>query len=116
MIDEELKKAIIANKEVLENIDKRMHRIEKKLIWGTIFGYIKFFIIVSPLIFAAIYFTPILKDYVKIFEPVINTFRSSTGQILNPDNPQGGNTLEGAMLESFCEPDAREAMVRQLCK
>lgn len=112
MIDEELKKAIIENKQLLDEIDKRIHRIEKKFALNTIFGLIKFLVIVSPLIFAIIYFTPILRDYVKIFDPVINTLRSGKNEILNPE----GGTLEGAMVESFCDPNSREAMIRQFCQ
>lgn len=114
MIDEELKKAIIENKATLEKLDQRLHRIEKKFIWNTIFGFLKFLVIWAPIIAGIIYFTPVLKDYVKIFEPYISSFRNKTTEIV-PNNG-GDNTQTDFAIETFCNPDARQALVNQLCK
>ncbi len=66
MIDEEIKQIIQENKETLANIDKRIGRIEKNFIWSSIFGFIKIVIIVAPIVFGIIYFTPFLKDLNKL--------------------------------------------------
>ena len=107
MIDQELKKAIIENKETLEKLDQRLHRIEKKFIWNTIFGFLKVIIIWGPIIIGVIYLTPILKDYVKIFDPLVSSFRTG---IVDTDEQAD------FAVESFCDPEAREVMVQELCQ
>ena len=114
MVDEELKKAILENKKILEDVDNRMHRIEKKFIWNTIFGFLKFLVIWAPIIAGVIYFTPILKDYVKIFDPLIKNFQSTTANLIHQGGDQPAQ-LDYAM-EAFCDPVARDAMVEEFCK
>ncbi|MBT4210210.1 MAG: hypothetical protein HOE19_04865 [Candidatus Komeilibacteria bacterium] len=121
MTDEELRQIIKENKQILDDIDKRMHRIERKFVWNTIFGFIKTAFILAPIIIGAIYLTPILKDYVKIFNPIFKNLPATLqnlGQVSEQsNNNQGAVTGEAElMLESFCDPEARQLMIDQLCK
>ena len=119
MTDEELRQIIKENKQVLDDIDKRMHRIEKKFVWNTIFGFIKTIIILAPLIIGAIYLTPLLKDYVKIFEPIFRNLPATLQNLAKPADVNNSGTAASdtdLMLESFCDPEARQLMVDQLCK
>ncbi|MCD4760608.1 hypothetical protein K8R42_01800 [bacterium] len=116
MLDEELSKIIKENRETLEKMDKRMHRIEKKFVWNTIFGFLKVLIIWGPIIGGLIYFTPVLKDYVKIFDPIVNTLRSVSSNNSETDQLKGEINQMDYSLELFCEKEAREAMADQLCK
>ncbi|MDP2812270.1 MAG: hypothetical protein Q8O32_01095 [bacterium] len=115
MINEDLKPLLEENKELLQNLDKRLKKIEKRFVWGTILGLLKFLIIFTPLIIGAIYFTPILKDYVKIFEPAYKTWISQLNFIPGNENVNTKGQNE-AILESFCDPESRELMVKQFCK
>jgi hypothetical protein len=119
MTDEELRQIIKENKQVLDDIDKRMHRIEKKFIWNSIFGFIKTAVILAPLIIGAIYLTPILKDYVKIFEPVFRNLPATLQNIGNVSSGDGSQEVlddNEVILESFCDPSARQLMIDSLCK
>ena len=54
MTDEELRQIIKENKQLLDDIDKRMHRIEKKFVYNTIFGFVKAVVILAPIIIGII--------------------------------------------------------------
>ena len=110
MIDDESKKLLKENQVILQALDKRIHRIERKFFWNTIFGFLKVVVILAPIIIGIIYLTPILKDYVKVFEPIFQSLRDQLN--VTGANPQDTNFT----LESFCNPQARETLVEQLCK
>ena len=119
-MDEELKRIINQNQETLADIDKRLHRIEKKFVWNGIFGFIKTFIILAPIIVGAIYLTPILKDYIKIFEPIFRNMPLTLQNLSNASSQinKGTNEASGQVngLEAFCNQESRQAMVDQLCQ
>jgi len=114
MTEQELGQIIKENKETLQSLDKRLHKIEKNFTWNTIFGFVKAVIIAAPIIFGIIYFTPILKDYVRIFEPIVKTIQLGAGNFVsgNKTNQTDVNNIVG----SFCNAEAREALARDLCK
>jgi len=122
MTDEELKQIIKDNKETLVNIDERMHRIEKKFIWNSIFGFIKTIVILAPIIVGIIYLTPILRDYIKIFEPIFKNLpvtlqnMSNASEQINIDANESNANNQTSTLESFCDPQTRQQMVEQFCK
>jgi hypothetical protein len=117
MTDEELRQIIKENKQILDGIDKRMHRIEKKFIWNSIFGFIKTVVILAPIIIGIIYLTPILKDYVKIFNPILKNLPVALQNLANvPSNPNATPTETDPILDSFCDAQARQVMIEQFCK
>jgi len=115
MPDEELKKIIKDNKELLTNLDDRLKRIEKRFIWSSVFGFIKVLIIIAPIIIGLIYITPFLKDFLEIYKPVYevlpNIFQNTSGQSAN--NVSGDTSL---MIDSFCDPQTRQNIIDQFCK
>lgn len=116
MTEEELKAVVKENKEVLHSLDQRLHRIERKFIWNTIFGFLKFIILAAPIIAGIIYLTPILKDYIKIFDPIFKTLQDRKGEIIDPLTASEQMENNEIILQSFCDPDTRQAMIDQLCK
>ena len=120
MMDEELKRVINQNQETLTDINRRLHRIEKKFFWNSIFGFVKTFIILAPIILGIIYLTPILKDYIKIFDPIFKNLPatlqnlSNASSQINTEADKSTNQSNG--LESFCDTESRQAMVDQLCQ
>lgn len=119
-MDEELKRIINQNQETLTDIDRRLHRIEKKFIWNSIFGFIKTFIILAPIIVGIIYLTPILKDYAKIFDPIFKNLPATLHNLSTASSQINKGTNESAGevngLEAFCNQESRQAMVDQLCQ
>lgn len=116
MIDEELKQIVQENKQILDKIDDRLHKIEKRFIWSSIFSFIKIFIIVAPIVLGIIYLTPFLQDFIKVYDPIVRNFPITLQNLSNnSDNTVvSGDTQE--LLKSFCDPETREATVNQLCK
>jgi len=112
MTDEELKQIIKENKQLLDDIDKRMHRMEKKFILSSIFGFIKVLIILTPIVIGVIYLTPFLQDFIKIYEPFFKDL-PTTLQNVNNANVSSDNQQ---LIQSFCDPQARQAMINQFCK
>lgn len=113
MLDEELKQIVKENKQILEKLDKKIQRIEKRFIWNSIFGFIKILVIVAPIVLGIIYLTPFLQDFIKIYDPILKNL-PLTIQNFNTDSQINANNQQ--MIESFCNPEARQAMVDQLCK
>ncbi len=114
MIDQELAKIIQENKEVLQSLDQRLHKIERNFTWNTVFGFIKAIVIIGPIIVGIIYLTPIVKDYFKIFEPIIKTIQSGTNNFVG--GAKLDNTTANSVINSLCDPQARDALVKELCK
>ena len=114
MTEQELGQIIKENKEALQGLEKRLAKIEKSFTWSTIFGFVKAVVIAAPIVFGIIYFTPILKDYVRIFEPIVKTIQLGTNNLVNGSK---SNQLDvNNVVGSFCDPQAREALVKDLCK
>ena len=117
MTDEELRQITKENKKILDDIDKRMHRIEKKFIYNTIFGFIKTAIILAPIIIGIIYITPFLRDFFRIYEPVFNNLPNIIQNIGDNSIIGGAGSSENELLiESFCNPDTRQTMIDEICK
>ena len=116
MIDEELKKLDQENKALLRSLDERIRKIEKKFTLNTIFSFIRVIIIAAPLIVGKIYLTPVLKEYIKIFEPAYRVFTSQLNFAQQKEEDKGEQGQSDILLDSFCDPDTREAMIKQFCQ
>ena len=116
MIDEEIKQIIQENKDTLANIDKRIGRIEKKFLWSSIFGFIKIIIILAPIVFGIIYFTPFVKDFARIYESVLKNLPITLQNFNKESNDTMVSDQASQGLEDFCDPQTRQAMVDNLCK
>ncbi|MDD5749242.1 MAG: hypothetical protein PHO91_00445 [Patescibacteria group bacterium] len=116
MLDEELKKLDKENKALLQSLDERIKKIEKKFTLNTIFSFIRVIIIAAPLIIGIIYLTPVLKEYIKIFEPAYRIFTSQLSLVQQKEETNNSQNQMDILLEAFCNPDTREAMIRQWCQ
>lgn len=116
MMDEKIKQIIKENKQILDGIDQRMKRIEKKFVWSSILGIIKTVVILAPIIIGIIYLTPILKDYIKIFDPIFRNLPLTLQTLGNSSNNTNAVSDDTElMLESFCDPQKRQLMLEQFC-
>jgi len=122
MIDEELKRLIQKNQETLEDLEKRVKGIQKKLLWYVIGNLIKTILIVGPIIIGFIYLSPIVKEYLSGLQPMFEMLQ--LGPLVLQDvfanfNPQA-NVNNGAInnetLEFLCDPVQRDAVIQSICK
>ncbi len=121
MIDEELRGLIQKNQETLEDLEKRVRAIQKKLLWHTISGFIKFILIVGPLIVGFIYLSPIVKQYLSGLKPILEMLQIGPSAIqdmfVNFNAPvEVDNSINSEALEFLCDPGQRDAIIQSICK
>lgn len=136
MIDQELRELLEENKRVLLSLEKRLRKIEGHFIWGTVWTIAKIILIVAPLVAGYIYFSPIINQYVKSFQPILEFYGNPKTQEqlnaffggMNTDNNNNTNTTntntnqqqisnsQTELIQSFCNEDSREIMIQQLCQ
>lgn len=104
------------NQELLNSLDKRLHKIEKHFRTEMILNWIKWLIIVVPIVFGVIYISPYVKSYVRMLQPALQALKLDTlNDLLN--NGVAENKLPTAgSLESLCDPVQRQVIVNQYCK
>lgn len=114
---DELKKLLEKNQQSLEALEKRMRRIEKHMAWGTTFGIIKAVVIIAPLIFGIIYFTPIIKTYWSNMESVLRGLNiSSLSNTLSQGVPENSMKIIPANFTDYlCNPQLRDKLVKETC-
>ena len=118
-MEEELKKIIKDNQEKLENIEEKVKKIHKKLFWSSIAGYLKALLILGPIIIGIIYLSPVVKKYFKTLEPVFQALRISPESTnLDFDNINNFFSQENdtEIINSICNPDIREEVIKQICQ
>jgi hypothetical protein len=47
----------------LEEMNKRMEKVERYMLWGTILSVVRTLIIVVPIVLAVIFIPPVIKKY-----------------------------------------------------
>jgi len=72
------------NIQLNNTILKDVSYLKKVLIRGQIMAYFRFIIILTPIILAILYFLPIAREFLKIYEPLIDLL--SKFNDLNPLN------------------------------
>ncbi len=95
--------------QLLESLDKRLHKIERKMKIDSILGMIKWFIIVVPIIFGVIYLSPIVKQYSVYLEPALKLLHLNTSQ-------NDSQLLTDEQKAVICDPKLRAVLVNQICK
>ena len=68
---------------LLEVIFEQNKKIKRQLMWMTIGSYIRIALFVIPLIAAAIYLPPLLRDTFKQYESLLGTGDTDTGSPQN---------------------------------
>lgn len=108
------KQLLEQNQQLLESLDKRLHKIERKFKWDTILGIIKWVIIVAPIVLGIIWISPYVKQYAVYLEPAIKLLHLDELQVLNQQNVDISD--EQQILNTLCDPNKREVLVNQICK
>jgi len=115
---EELKQIIEKNQSVLESIERRLTRIERRFTWNTIFGFIKAVVIIAPIVAGIIYLSPLVRNYMDIIKPLFknlsiksdNNTNQAAGPVINLD------LLSPEMKNAFCDSEVRETLVQKNCQ
>lgn len=102
------------NQTILENLDKRLYKIERKFVWDTVLGVIKWVVIVVPIIFGVIYISPYVKRYATYLEPAFKVLRLDDLQ--NQLSGKDQEALSDNVLKNLCNPQTREALIKQICE
>jgi hypothetical protein len=77
-IKELLKKNLEINKEILQKVDK----VNRFVMWQRIFGFLKFFLIVVPLIWGFLYLPGILKNAFEPYKELLGEGQGAKANIL----------------------------------
>ena len=116
-MDDELKQIMQQNQETLLDLEKRVQKIQNKLMWNTIGSVLKIILIIAPLIWGAIYLSPILKEYTAAFGPLLDVFKITKDGVPAEMAPQVLNfEISPENQEIFCNSRTREAIVQQICR
>lgn len=120
MTDQEWKELWEQNQASLLALDKKLTKVQNKLKWNTVWGLVKTVVIVTPLVWGAIYISPLLKNYVDIFSPMMQLFQ------ITKEGPTALQNLRNTPLlnleitpenrEIICNAKTREAIIQQVCK
>jgi len=80
--DENVKLLLKKNLELNQEILKSVLFIKRQIIWQQVLWYIKFLIIMIPIILGIIYLPPLINDLLKQYQGIL-----SGGAINNQSNP-----------------------------
>lgn len=113
----DLKEIVHKNQEMLTSVDKRLHKIEKHFRTEAILNWIKWFIVVVPIVFGLIYISPYVKSYARMLQPALQALKLDQLSGLLGDTATDNKkapVVNG--LESLCDPVKRQAIINQYCK
>ncbi len=115
-MDEDLKAIILKNQETLDNLDKRLHKMEKHFRTEAILNMIKWIIVVVPIVFGVIYISPYVKTYVRMIQPALQALNLDELSAMLETNSNNPQEQVGGILENLCDPAKRQVIVNQYCK
>jgi FMN-dependent NADH-azoreductase len=119
MLEKEIKELLEKNQATLGELDKKINKVQSKLRWNTISGIIKTVVIITPLIWGVIYFSPLVKNYLDIFSPMVEIFemtKNGPTAFENLLNSQMKVEVTPENKTIICNPVAREALIQEICK
>lgn len=115
MEDVDLKELLQKNEELLSSLDKRLHKIEKHARTEMILNWIKWLIIVVPIVFGIIYISPYVKTYVRMLQPALEALHLNGISDLLGNNTNSAQVPEASVLEGLCDPAKMEDLVNRYC-
>ena len=87
-MDEEIKALLKKNLELTEEINKKMEKVNRFIVWQKVFSLLKILIFVVPVILGLIYLPPLLKDVFSQYQELLG-FGNKASEInvdqLSPD-------------------------------
>lgn len=120
MLEKEIKELLEQNQVTLGELDRKISKVQSKLRWNTISGVIKTVVIVAPLVWGAIYFSPLVKGYLDIFSPMIDIFAGLKNGPVVLENTNSSPELRLEITPEnkaiICNAATREALIQKICK
>ena len=116
MLDPETKKIFKKNQELLEDLEKRVKKIQSQMMWNTVWGALKVLFIIGPIIFGIIYLSPYVSNYFKAFRPVLQALQLAPYKeaLENKDGTTGDQTNQ-QVIDALCDEEVRNSMIDQYC-
>jgi len=116
MIDPEINKILKKNQALLEDLEKRVKKIQNRLMWQTIGGILKIVLIVGPIVFGVIYISPYVSGYFKTLKPVFQALHLAPyEEVLDSEGLETGDKASQQIVDSFCDEEVRDFMIDQYC-
>lgn len=112
----DLKEIVRQNQEMLTSVDKRLHKIEKHFRTEMILNWLKWLIIVVPIVFGVIYISPYVKGYVRMLQPALQALNLDGINSLLEGNTDNAQVPVNNILNNLCDPAKRQVIVNQYCK
>jgi len=81
-VNDDLRELLTRQIELNEKILEKVKYIKKYIVWQKIFSWIKFFLILIPLLVGLFYLPPLLKQLTQTYQSVLN-IQNSTNQLNN---------------------------------
>lgn len=78
---EDLERRLDQQQQMIEVIYKNSEKVRKYILWGRIMSTVYIVLIFAPLILAAIYLPPLLKNAIGPYQELLGTFGSSAGPL-----------------------------------
>lgn len=113
----DLKEIVHKNQEMLTSVDKRLRKIEKHFRTEAILNWIKWLIVVVPIVFGLIYISPYVKSYARMLQPALQALKlDQLNAILGNNEDSNAKAPAVNNFENLCDPVQRQALVDQYCK
>lgn len=81
MTIEQIEKKLNEQEILLQAIYKNSEKVRKYILWGRIMSTVYVILIFAPLIIAAFYLPPLVKNAIGPYQELLGTFGTSTGPL-----------------------------------
>lgn len=82
---EEIKKIVQATRAEIADLHKKIEQINRRLTYHAVFGFLKFLVIVIPLIVSLWIFQPQIQKLWQSWQQIFSAFESASSTPLGPD-------------------------------
>lgn len=82
----EIKNLLIENQKILAEIQTQVDKTRKYILTGRIISFIYLILIIAPLIFAAVYLPPLVKNYMAPYQELLGSTKDANGLETNSIN------------------------------
>ena len=83
---EEIKQLLTENQELLKAIYEQNQKTRKYIMAGRVISFIYLILISAPLIFAAVYLPPLMKNYLAPYQELLGQTQNAEGLNVNAVN------------------------------
>ncbi|NMC51509.1 hypothetical protein GYA54_02130 [Candidatus Kuenenbacteria bacterium] len=84
--NEEIKKILLENQEILMEIREQTKKTKKYILAGRVISFIYLILIVAPLVLAAIYLPPLIQNYLAPYQELLGNTQNVDGLDVNSIN------------------------------